>query len=36
MLKTIDPRKTKEHIKLALTNLGGIVIGYIIIYLILL
>jgi len=36
MFKTIDPRKTKEHIKLALTNLGGFVIGYILIYLILL
>jgi hypothetical protein len=36
MLRTMDPQKTREHIKLALANLGGFVIGYILIYLILL
>ena len=36
MFETIDPQKTKEHLKLALTNIGGILIGYVLIYLILL
>jgi len=36
MFRTIDPQKTREYVKLALANLGGAAIGYILIYLILL
>jgi hypothetical protein len=36
MFGTIDPERTQEYLKLALTNIGGVLLGYITIYLMLL